>query len=68
VAVFHAGTKRDEAGRTVVAGGRVLGVTARGADLADARQRAYEAVECIRWAGAFWRRDIGNRGLARAAG
>jgi phosphoribosylamine--glycine ligase len=63
VAVFHAGTKRDERGATIVAGGRVLGVTARGADLADARQRAYEAVGRIRWDGAFWRHDIGNRGL-----
>ena len=68
VVVFHAGTKRGPAGETLVAGGRVLGVTARGGDLAGARARAYEAVELIHWDGAFCRRDIGNRGLGRAAG
>ena len=65
VVVFHAGTKRGEGGEVIVAGGRVLGVTARGRDLAAARTRAYEAVERIRWEGAYWRRDIGNRGLDR---
>jgi phosphoribosylamine--glycine ligase len=67
VVVFHAGTKRTERGDIVVAGGRVLGVTARGADLAAARAQAYAAVERIRWDGAYCRRDIGNRGLGRAA-
>jgi phosphoribosylamine--glycine ligase len=68
VVVFHAGTKRGERGETLVAGGRVLGVTARGADLAGARSRAYEAVDRIRWDGVFCRRDIGSRGLGRTAG
>jgi phosphoribosylamine--glycine ligase len=68
VVVFHAGTKRGPGGETLVSGGRVLGVTARGRDLAGARARAYEAVELIHWEGAFCRRDIGNRGLGRAAG
>ncbi|MBI5487069.1 MAG: phosphoribosylamine--glycine ligase [Deltaproteobacteria bacterium] len=68
VVVFHAGTRRDARGATVVSGGRVLGVTARGADLGAARARAYEAVDLLRWDGAFCRRDIGNRGLGRAAG
>ncbi|MBI5499212.1 MAG: phosphoribosylamine--glycine ligase [Deltaproteobacteria bacterium] len=68
VVVFHAGTRRDARGGTVVAGGRVLGVTARGSDLGAARARAYEAVDLLRWDGAFCRRDIGNRGLGRAAG
>ena len=51
--VFHAGTERDAAGRVVTAGGRVLGVTAVGTDLAAARDRAYEAVSRIRWNGAY---------------
>lgn len=63
--VFHAGTVRDEAGVVRVAGGRVLGVTSRGADLAQARARAYEAADRIRWEGKFCRRDIGLRGLGR---
>ena len=68
VVVFHAGTRRGPGGETLVSGGRVLGVTARGADLQGARTRAYEAVDLIRLDGAFCRRDIGNRGLGRAAG
>ncbi|NMC70633.1 MAG: phosphoribosylamine--glycine ligase [Myxococcales bacterium] len=66
--VFHAGTVRDEAGVVRVAGGRVFGVTARGADLAQARERAYEAADAIRWEGKFCRRDIGLRGLGRRPG
>lgn len=61
VRVFHAGTKLDAAGQVVTAGGRVLGVTARGADLADATARAYQAVGCIKFDGAFYRRDIGRK-------
>ncbi len=58
VVVFHAGTKRM--GRQVVStGGRVLGVTALGQTLADARQRAYGIVEQINFAGAQYRTDIG---------
>ncbi len=63
--VFHAGTALDSAGRTVTAGGRVLAVCALGADLADAREQAYRAVREIRFDGAFHRRDIGHRALAR---
>jgi phosphoribosylamine--glycine ligase len=59
--IFHAGTKRDGA-RILAAGGRVLGVTAPGADLAAARERAYRAVDLIDWPGGFCRRDIGKRG------
>lgn len=66
--VFHAGTRRDEDGVVRVAGGRVLGVTARGADLAQARDRAYEAADRIRWDGKYCRRDIGRRGLGRPLG
>ncbi len=60
--VFHAGTKR--AGGDVVAnGGRVLNVTARGASLAEARDRAYAMVDAVDWDGGFCRRDIGWRAL-----
>ena len=58
VMVFHAGTERDAAGSVVTAGGRVVGVTALGADLAAARDRAYEAVSLIRWKGEHHRHDI----------
>ena len=55
--MFHAGTKAS--GDTVVtAGGRVLGVTALGGDLAAARDRAYDAVTRIRWEGEQHRTDI----------
>jgi phosphoribosylamine--glycine ligase len=59
VTVFHAGTRRNEAGELVTAGGRVLGVTATGPTLADARAKAYANVERIRFEGAHYRRDIG---------
>jgi phosphoribosylamine--glycine ligase len=62
VAITHAGTKRD--GQKLVAdGGRVLNVTAIGADVAEARARAYAAVAMIDWPGGFFRRDIGWRAL-----
>jgi phosphoribosylamine--glycine ligase len=60
VVVFHAGTKRD-GDRLVTSGGRVLAVTASGADVSAARARAYQAVERIRFDGAHYRRDIGAR-------
>jgi phosphoribosylamine--glycine ligase len=63
--VFHAGTRRDGAGPIVTAGGRVLGVTAYGADLTAARARAYGAIEEIRFDGMHFRRDIGLRGNPR---
>jgi phosphoribosylamine--glycine ligase len=58
VTVFHAGTQRD-GDRIVTAGGRVLGVTAMGATLSDARKNAYEAVAKIHFDGSYFRRDIG---------
>ncbi|WP_179379441.1 phosphoribosylamine--glycine ligase [Jannaschia marina] len=61
--VFHAGTARAE-GRTVAAGGRVLGVTARGDALAEAQTRAYAMVDAIDWEDGFCRRDIGWRALS----
>ncbi len=60
VQVFHAGTRRDEQGRIVVAGGRVLSITAVGADLNQARQRAYEAEKLILFQGKQARTDIGT--------
>jgi len=63
VKVFHAGTRR-EGDSIVTNGGRVFGVTAWAENLDLARQKAYEAVSNIRFAGAFSRRDIGAKALA----
>ncbi|MGG7645717.1 phosphoribosylamine--glycine ligase [Rhodovulum sp. YNF3179] len=60
--VFHAGTRR-EGGRLVASGGRVLNVTARGASLAEARDRVYAMVDAIDWPEGYARRDIGWRAL-----
>ena len=60
--VFHAGTAEVD-GRIVATGGRVLNVTARGATLAEARDRAYGMVDRIDWPEGFCRRDIGWRAL-----
>ncbi len=60
VKVFHAGT-RTEGGEVVTDGGRVLGVTALGDDVVDAKKRAYEAVKKIRWEGAWCRKDISDK-------
>jgi len=63
--VFHAGTRLDDDGRVVTAGGRVLAVCALGEDIAAARERAYAVASRIRFDGAFYRRDIGHRALRR---
>jgi phosphoribosylamine--glycine ligase len=63
VKIFHAGTRRDE-GRLLADGGRVVGVTALGQDLAAARDRAYTAVDHIDWPQGFCRRDIGRRAMS----
>lgn len=60
--VFHAGTSNKD-GQVVATGGRVLNVTARGASLQEARDRAYAMVDGIDWAEGFCRRDIGWRAL-----
>lgn len=65
VMVFHAGTK-PLGGKVVTAGGRVLGVTARGATLAEAQTRAYQAAGRIHFEGAYYRRDIGAKALGGA--
>jgi phosphoribosylamine--glycine ligase len=62
VSITHAGTKRE--GQKLVAdGGRVLDVTGLGANVADARARAYAAIDVIDWPGGFYRRDIGWRAI-----
>src|SRR5262249_5642902 len=62
IKVFHAGTKR-EGQHILTDGGRVFGVTALGDTLADARQKAYAAVDRIRFTGALWRRDIAAKAI-----
>lgn len=62
VYLFHSGTARVN-GQWLTNGGRVLGVTALGQDLAAARKKAYQAIEGIRFEGMHYRRDIGLRGL-----
>ncbi len=57
---FHAGTKLDAQGHFVTNGGRVLGVTAKGADLKQARANAYAATEWIDFENKYMRHDIGN--------
>lgn len=57
---FHAGTKFDENGRIVTNGGRVLGITALGKTLKEARVKAYEATEWIDFANKYMRHDIGK--------
>jgi len=64
VKVFHAGTTMKN-GQVVTDGGRVLGVTAVGDELADAIDRAYEAVSLISFQGAHYRKDIAARALNR---
>jgi len=65
VTVFHAGTAKSAQGKVVTNGGRVLGVTALGADLRQAIERAYVGVGQIKFEGAHYRKDIGAKGLAR---
>ena len=68
VQVFHAGTAPPKDGALVASGGRVLNVCARGADIAQARERAYAAIRKIDWPGGFHRSDIGWRALERDGG
>jgi phosphoribosylamine--glycine ligase len=62
VKVFHAGTTMAD-GQVVTSGGRVLGVTALGESIAMAKLQAYTAVKCIRWQGAWCRKDIADKAL-----
>lgn len=63
VKIFHAGTALDSDGNLIATGGRVLGITAKGGNLEEARERAYRVVEEIEWPQGFYRRDIGWRAL-----
>jgi phosphoribosylamine--glycine ligase len=63
-AVFHAGTRLDEAGKLLTDGGRVLAVTGVGDDLPAALERAYHAIERIHFQGMHYRRDIGAKAIA----
>ena len=58
--VFHSGTKFDENGQIVTNGGRVLGVTANGATLKEARENAYKAAEWVNFENKYMRHDIGK--------
>ena len=58
--VFHAGSKFDDQGRVVTNGGRVLGVTATGSNLKEARANAYKATEWINFDNKYMRHDIGH--------
>jgi phosphoribosylamine---glycine ligase len=63
--VFQAGTALVDDGQLVAAGGRVLGVTGTGRDIAEAQRRAYAAVDKVSFPSGFCRRDIGWREIAR---
>ena len=65
VKVFQAGTQLQN-GTPVSSGGRVLGVTALGTDLQEARERAYQAVAKIHFDNSYYRKDIANKGLRRS--
>jgi phosphoribosylamine--glycine ligase len=64
VKVFHAGTAQQN-GNIVTNGGRILGVTALGADIAAAKAKAYDAVDKIHFEGAYFRRDIGDNAIKK---
>ncbi|MGV3635574.1 MAG: phosphoribosylamine--glycine ligase [Pseudorhodoplanes sp.] len=66
VQIFHAGTKEDD-GRILANGGRVLNVCAIGRTVAEAQRQAYAAVDRIDWPDGFCRRDIGKRAVERGA-
>ncbi|MFN7290859.1 MAG: phosphoribosylamine--glycine ligase, partial [Pirellula sp.] len=66
VKVFHAGTKLVN-GKVLTNGGRVLGVTALGSSLANAKLNAYTAVKAIRWPGAWCRKDISDKAASYVA-
>jgi len=62
VIVFHAGT-RNENGKILTSGGRVLGVTGLGMDIKSAKDNAYKAIKCIKFEGMQYRKDIGDRAI-----
>ena len=60
--LFHAGTK-IQGDKVLTSGGRVFCATALGKDLREAQSKAYNLVESVSFDGAFYRKDIGNKGL-----
>jgi phosphoribosylamine--glycine ligase len=64
--VFHAGTTKEN-NRWLTAGGRVLGVTARGENIASAVENVYRAVGKISWEGLHYRKDIAQRALKKSS-
>lgn len=64
IVVFHAGTSFNK-NKLVTAGGRVLGVTALGKDIKDAKEKAYKAIEKIHFSGMHYRKDIADRAIKR---
>jgi phosphoribosylamine--glycine ligase len=67
IEIFHAGTKSDD-GRILANGGRVLNITATGATVGEATQKAYSAIGRIDWPEGFCRKDIGWRAIKRERG
>ena len=67
VKVFHGGTKLVD-GQVLTNGGRVLAVTALGKSISAAKLQAYTAVKCIRWPGAWCRKDISDKALLKPSG
>jgi phosphoribosylamine--glycine ligase len=65
VTVYHAGTRRDDDGRLVTSGGRVLSVCGRGATLTEALDAAYSGVALIHFDGMWYRSDIGRDTLTK---
>lgn len=65
VEIFHAGTAKDSKGQLIAAGGRVLGVTAQGANVKAARAHAYETVMAVGWPEGFYRKDIAHRAIKK---
>ena len=62
--IFHAGTS-EENGKIVTSGGRVLCVVGLGSPASVAQQQTYDSIANIEWKGAYFRRDIGHRAIAR---
>ena len=66
--IFHAGTKRGENGELIANGGRVLNVTATGANVTETQRLAYQAVDAVSFPSGFYRSDIGWKEVAREQG
>ena len=60
---YHAGTRLDDEGNVVTNGGRVLGITAKGKTLKEAKEKAYEATQWVDFEGKYMRHDIADKGI-----